>query len=327
MKTIIEDVKKQSLRKIYLLCGSETYLVRYCVRLIKKAALGADENAEMNFDSYNEQTYDFRAFADSALTVPFFSSYRLIMLEGCKISDDIDAFVRLLDELPETTIILIVDKSVDKKTKLYKAVTKYGYVCDLSEITDQNRADFIKKEFAGYGKEISGSDAAYFVEYVGGDLYNLMNEADKAASFTEGRNRVTRSDIEEICCMQTENRIFDIIGEISVGHGEKVMSICADLMYLKESPMKILRLLANEYLKLATLIELKNKGLSVSSIAGETKTPDWLVKKKLNLVSRMDSRKIRNAIELVENTEYKIKNGDLDMQTGLEIMLAELSCV
>ena len=327
MKNIVGDIKNGSLKKIYLLFGSETYLVRHYVRLLKKAALGTDENADMNFDSFDEQNFDYRSFADSVGTIPFLAPYRVILLEGCKFGDDTDAFVSLLEEMPETTMIIMVEKSVDKKTKLYKAVSKHGYVCDFSEISGQNRIDFIAKEFQKYGKAVSTSDAAYFVETVGGDLYNLMNEADKVASYAEGRDRITKADIDEVCVMQTENRIFDLIGEIASGHGEKVMGICADLMYLKESPMRILRLLANEYLKLATLIELKNKGLSVSSIAQETKTPDWLVKKRLGLLRGLDRKKIRYAVEQIGNTEQNIKSGDIDMQTGLEIMLADLSCV
>ncbi|MCR4721123.1 MAG: DNA polymerase III subunit delta [Lachnospiraceae bacterium] len=327
MKTIAEDIKKNALRKIYLLYGSETYLVRYCVRMLKKAALGSDENAGMNLDSYNDQNFDFKALAESAETIPFFASYRVILIDECKLSENTDAFISLLETMPDSTLIIMTEKSVDKKTKLYKAVAKYGYACDLSEITDQNRADFITREFRKYGKSISSSDAYYFMEYVGGDLYNLMNEADKVASLTEGRDRITRSDIEEVCFMQTENKIFDIMGEISVGHTENVMEICADLMYLKENPMKILRLLANEYLRLATLKELKNKGLSAGSIAQITKTPEWLAKKRLGLAARMDTKKIKKGIELIGDTEQKVKSGDLDMQTGLEIMLAELSCV
>lgn len=327
MKTIVEDIKNQALRKIYLLYGSETYLIKYCVKLLKKAALGTDENADMNFDAYNEQNFDFKAFADSAGTIPFLAPYRLLLLEGCKFGDDTDAFISLLEEMPSTTVIIMTDKTVDKKTKIYKAVAKLGYVCDLSEITDRNRVDFVVKEFQKYGKSVSGPDAEYFAENVGGDLFNLMNEADKVASYAEGRDRVTRSDIDEVCIMQTENRIFDLIGEISVGHGEKVMGICADLMYLKENPMKILRLLANEYLRLATLMELKNKGLSAATIAAETKTPDWLVKKRLGLLRGLDSKKIKHAVELIGGTEQNIKAGDIDMQTGLEIMLADLSCV
>ncbi|MCR5829521.1 MAG: DNA polymerase III subunit delta [Lachnospiraceae bacterium] len=327
MKTIVEDIKKQELRKIYLLSGSETYLVRHCVRMLKKAALGSDEEADMNFTSYNEQNFDFKAFYDTVSTVPFLAAYRVVLLEGCKIGDEIDTFVSMLDEMPQTTLIIMVEKSIDKKTKLYKAVAKHGYVCDLSELTGQNRIDFIVRELNKYGKGVTGSVAAYFAENVGGDLYNLMNEAHKVASYAGDRDHITKADIDEVCIMQTENRIFDLIGEIAAKRGERVMGICADLMYLKESPMRILRLLANEYLRLATLVELKNKGLSVASIAQETKTPDWLVKKRLNLISGMDSKMIRHAVELIGDTEQQIKSGDIDIQTGLEIMLADLSCV
>ena len=294
--------------------------------MLKKAALG-EEDPGMNLDTYTEQNFDIRSFADSASTVPFFADHRVLVLDECRLGDDTDAFISVLEEIPDSTLIIMTQKSVDKKTKLYKAAVKYGYACDLSELTGQNRVDFAVKEFKRYGKGISGSDAAYFAENVGGDLYNLMNEADKVASYAEGRDRVTRSDIDEVCVMQTENRIFDLIGEIAAGHGQNVMGICADLMYLKESPMRILRLLANEYLRLATLLELKNKGLSVISIAQETKTPDWLVKKRLGLIAHMDSRMIRRAVELIGTTEQNIKSGDIDMQTGLEIMLADLSCV
>ncbi|MCR5521832.1 MAG: DNA polymerase III subunit delta [Lachnospiraceae bacterium] len=327
MKTIVEDIKKQALRKIYLIYGSETYLVRHCAQMLKKAALGQDGNAEMNLDTYSEQTFDFRSFADSAETIPFLSEHRVIVLDECKFGENTDEFIKLLDTLPETTLIIMTDKTADKKTKLYKAIAEHGYVCDLSEITDQNRMDFAARQFGKYGKRITQSDAGYFVESVGGDLYNLMNEADKVASYAEGKEHITREDIDEICFKQTDNKIFDLIGEISAGHTDKVMGICADLMYLKESPMKILRLLANEYLSLATLLEFKKKGLSAFAMAQATRTPEWRVKKRLALVSRMDSKKIRHATEVIVETEQGIKIGDLDMQTGLEIMLADLSCV
>ena len=100
MKTIATDIRNQSLRKIYLLCGSETYLVRHCVRMLRKAALGDDENSEMNFDSFNEQNFDYRAFSDSAQTIPFLAPYRVILLDECKPTDEIDAFSRFLRKCP-----------------------------------------------------------------------------------------------------------------------------------------------------------------------------------------------------------------------------------
>jgi len=326
VKVIKEDIKSGNLKRIYLLYGSEQYLVNKYADAIVKAALGhpASED-EFNFTRFDENNYDIKNFIDTASTMPFLAQHRVVYLDECKVNDDADGFVGFVSSIPESAVIVMTAKSADKKTKAYKAIAKYGYACEFSEMTKEDLLGFIASELGKYGKKISRDDAEFFVENVATDLYSVINEVSKLVAYKGDDSVVTKHDIEEICVLRTENKIFDLIGHLTAGRIQNAMSVCEDLLYLKESPMKILRLLANEYMKLATVYDLKASGASIGSIAGATHMPDWLVRKKFALLVGQNREKLRKSTELIAFTEEQVKQGNLEIQTGLEIMLADLS--
>lgn len=322
MKTIQEDIKSRNFKRLYVIYGSESFLVRRYAYGIKKAAIG--EGNDINFSYFDSDSFEINLFIDAAETMPFFADYRVVMLDGCSLSDDSDRITAYLGSIPESTIIIVMPKSVDKRTGLYKAFTKYGYVSDMSAVTPQMRIDLVVSEFSKAGKKISRSTADYYVNYVGGDLNNLLTEAGKLIDFIGDRNTVTVEDINEICTGTIENRIYDLIIEICNHRENNAFAIYFDLMELKESPMRIIRNLMSEYLTLYSLCELKERGASVMTMSEETGIRDWIINKKLALVAKMSREQIKRSVEILAETEAGIKTGNLDMETGAQIMLADL---
>lgn len=326
MKTLQEDIKNKSFKHIYLIYGSESLLVRKYANALKKAALSDGDN-DVNFSYFDEDTFEINAFIDSAQTMPFFADYRVVMLDGCSIGDAADRFVEYLENIPETTIIIMVLKTVDKKTKVYKAVAKYGYVCDLSATTPEMRLKFVVLEFTKAGKKITRTDADYFLEYVGGDLGNLLSEATKLIDYLGDNDVITQASINEICTGTIENRIYELITQICKRNETEAMGIYFDLMALKESPMRIVRLLMNEYLTLYSIFEVKERGGSLLTMAEAIHSQEWLVKKKLVMLRDMSKERLKASISLLTQTEEGIKTGNIDMNTGVEILLANLLIV
>ena len=298
--------------------------------MLKTAVLGP-ENTDpgMNFSYYDGNSgYDVKEMIETLTSFPFFADYRLVIVEDSGLFGSAGAeFAETVEQLPETTVLVMTEQAPDKRTKLYKAIQKAGHVCEFNT-PDANEASAILRErFTAAGKKISSAALAYFVDYVGGDLFNMTNEADKLIDFTGTRDTITEADINEICSMQIERKIFEITDNLINHNKKEAMRIYYDLIALKESPLGILRFLMSQYNQLLLVRDAIDAGSPDARIASECKLAPWLVKRLRSRLRNFTRRQILASLVQCLNTEESIKTGNIAENTGVEILLAILSAM
>ena len=161
MKTLAQDIKSGNFKNAYLICGEEEYLkLNYKNQLIKAIA-GEDT---MNLALYEGKNIDINEVIDNAETFPFFAKYRLIVLEQSGLfKTGGEQLAEYMDKIPETTIFLFVEQDVDKRSKMYKAVKKNGYICEINRQSEKDIEVWAAKIFDYNGKKITKADMAYFI--------------------------------------------------------------------------------------------------------------------------------------------------------------------
>lgn len=152
MKRIAQDIKNGQFNNIYLLYGEEAYLRRQYRDNLRKALVAEDDT--LNCTSYSGKDINVNEIVDIAGTMPFFAERRVIIIENSGwLKSGEDRMVDLIKNLPDTTYIVFVESEVDKRSKLYKAVTAKGYAA-LCEMQDET---MLKKWIMGLlKKRISG---------------------------------------------------------------------------------------------------------------------------------------------------------------------------
>jgi DNA polymerase-3 subunit delta len=80
MKTIDNDIKTGQFKKVYLLYGAETYLLRQYRDKLKKALVSEDDS--MNFSAFEGKDINQNEIIDLAETLPFFAERRVILIEN-----------------------------------------------------------------------------------------------------------------------------------------------------------------------------------------------------------------------------------------------------
>ena len=125
MKRIAQDIKNGQLGNLYLLYGEEAYLRRqYRDKL--KAALVPQEDA-MNCSVYSGKDINASEVVDLAGTMPFFAERRVVIVENSGwFKSGNDQIAALVKSLPDTTCMIFVEAEVDKRGRLFKAVTANG---------------------------------------------------------------------------------------------------------------------------------------------------------------------------------------------------------
>lgn len=328
MKNIKADIRNNTYKTVYLLFGEEVYLMRKCLQSLKKAIAG-DGESDVNYAHFDGSTgYDVNEVKEIAVTLPFFADRRLIVIENSGLFGSNDQGIAdFLAEIPESTVLVLAEGSVDKRTRLYKEIKKVGYAAEFTTPTPDQTAEFAAGYLGQAGKRITVNDCKYFVDSVGGDLYNITTELEKIIAYSGTRDTVTRSDIDAVCSMQIEGRIFDIVDKLMESKRNEAMNIYFDLIALRESPLGILRFITRQYNRLLVVRDEIDRGSSDAEIASKAHMPDWVARKTRAQLKGRKRRILLDAVTLCTDTEEAIKTGDISEEKGLEILLANLAAL
>lgn len=327
MKNIKADIKNNTYKKVYLLFGEEVYLIRNCLAALKKGIFG-DSPDDVNYTYFDgSRGYNVTELKELCETLPFFADHRMIVVENSGLFKAESGFAEFLPQIADTTVLVIVESSVDKRSVLYKAVVKEGYACEFATPEPDMLINFAVNRLGSNGKKISSADIKYLVDSVGGDMYNLVSELDKVTDYVGEGTVITRGDIDAVCSMQIENRLFDLVDAL-VGRDRKTaMKIYFDLIALREQPLGLLRIMMKQYMRLLSVRDEIDRGGSDSDIGAAIHTSTWIARKYRALLKDTRRASLSKAIRLCTDTEEAIKSGNLEEGAGMEILLANLSAL
>lgn len=321
MKTLNTHLKSGQFEKVYLLYGDEAYLrTQYKNRLISALI---PEGDTMNISIYEGKNIDENSICDIAITMPFFSDHRVIVIEdsGFFKSSGHDAIINLMPDIPETTCMIFVESEADKRNRLYKAVAKHGYVSELKTPSDKQLKlwlmGIIKKE----GKQIRESTLDHFMETVDHNMVCMSSEMEKLISYVGEREVIETEDVDIICSVFTENRIFDMIRALAAKDKHTALKLYEDLVTLKEPPMRILYLINKQFESLLQVKELVISGYPVNVIADLTKSRDFIVKRSISLCGHFTFDELKERFEYGLELDASVKSGRISDKAAVELML------
>lgn len=331
MKNINNDIKNNTFKPVYLLCGTEDYLKKQMKDNLKAAITGDDE---MNLLTVNEKV-NLHEIVSVGYTVPFFSEKRLIILDRTDIFKtasvtftDEDGkkkdFSDFINNMPEYLHIIIVDDAPDKRTKLYKAISKNGYVCELNKQTGASLKKYITAKCIEHGKAIDPEATDSIISRSGSDLGIISGELEKLFAYTMDKNIIDTDDVENVCSICIEDRIFDMIRALGAKDKKKAYSLYFDLLALKEPAIKILILMQRAF---CGILQVKEAGddfdrNALAKNIGMKGIAPFAVANYKAQADNFTIQELKAIIGAFARTEEDIKTGRIDDRTGTELMIA-----
>lgn len=324
MKRVLEHIKEHNYKNLYLFYGKEKYLAAQTRDKLKEALIPAGDT--MNYSYFEGKKTDLPEILELMQTMPFFHDHRLLVLDqtelGKKSSDD---FLNALKEIPETTILLIIEDEVDKRSKIYKYISKQG--CAVSFETPKEKelilwiAQMLKKE----QKKMTQKDIQLFLYKTGHDMFTIKNELEKLTAYTKGREVIGADDLEALTTSQTTNQIFVMLEAIAKKQRDTVLRLYYDLIELKESPFGILALLVRQCNQLLQTQSLLEAGKSQGEMAKELKVPPFVAGKLKQQVRLFKREDLYAMLQKCAATDEGIKTGKITDRIGVELLLVEFS--
>ncbi len=285
-----------------------------------------NEGDLMNLSVFEGKKIDEMQVVEMAKTLPFFAEHRLIVLDETELGKKCsDAFLEGIKDLPDTTVMIFIEKTIDKRSKIYKYIHKNGYVGEMS-IQDEKQlmlwmAGLLKKE----EKQITTSNASYFLHRVGTDMNTIRNEINKLISYTAGRKEITKKDIEDICSEEVTAKIFEMLEAIMAKQQKNALRLYEQLLEQKEPPLKVLALLVRQCNQLIIVNSMTQRRISNKDIASKAGIHPFVVKKLQRQGNRYPIKRLQEMVLACGQTDEGIKTGKYNDRIGVELLIVEFS--
>ena len=324
MQKLNEEIKSGQLKQVYLLYGEEDYLRRQYRDKLKNALTGGDDS--MNCHYFEGKDIRTGEIIDLAETLPFLAERRVIVIENSGLfKRGGEQLAEYLKEPSETTFFVLAEKEIDKRSKLFKAVSVKGRAIEFKAQDESILKRWILGILKKENKKITERDLELFLEKTGTGMENISKELEKLICYCMDREAVTSEDIEAICTRQINNQIFDMMNAIAEKKQKEAMRLYYDLLTLKEPPMRILFLLARQFNLLLQVRELKKKGYPVKTIGENVGLPGFIAGKYVNQAAKFSTKDLRQAVTDCVEAEEAVKTGKMNDVLSVELLLIRYS--
>lgn len=214
--------------------------------------------------------------------------------------------------------IVLIQPSIDKKTKFYK------FFEDSIVKFDKMAPEMLQ----GYGKKVcpslSSTNIEKLIQWCGCSYLRLMNELDKIK--TLGKTRSISDDIAFDCLDQDngifKEREFDILQYVNFILTRNYYACYQDIPAVKalKNEIGLIGLLRASF---RNLVLLKNDG-GGKGICERTGMTGWQVKCAIEVDEYYNIDECENILLFLQDTEVKIKTGVLDPNIIVDYLLAEI---
>ena len=323
MKVISDDIKKGEFKSVYLLYGEEEYLKKQYRDRLKNAIAGDDT---MNYSYYDSDNASVKDIIDVCETLPFFAQKRLVIMENTGfLKSSNDELADYIKHIPDYLVVVMVEKDVDKRNKVYKAVDSVGYICEMKPQTTATLEKWIAGLLAKDNLKISREACDLILDKTGAGMDYIRQETEKLVSYCQGRDVVTVEDVEKVCATQTTSHIFDMISAIANKKQQQALDLYYDLLELKEPPMRILYLIARQFNGILQVKDLMSRGISGKEIASKIGAAPFVVGKYQAQAKYFEMNTLLDALNECAKTEEAVKQGRLNDRLGVELIIIKYS--
>lgn len=357
--TLSNDIKRREFKNVYLLYGEEDYLKNQK----KKELLSylADPEDTMNYASYEGSGIDLSELSSLAQTMPFFAEHRTILVENSglfnsnKKGDDEEgdeddtaassgdragSLVSLLENVPDTTYLIFVEQKVNRVTKTYKAIKKYGDDVEFLRQEAPALKSWIRNTIHKEGLTIDGPAFQLFWQKVGddrtgvdknkkqktgNDMMFIASELEKLISYCYDTKTISTEAVEQIVTKRIEEQSFVMTAAIARKDRKEALDCYYELLALRTEPMVVLGSVRWQMETLLQLKDLLDRGLSSSEAASKLSMNPYAADNNAKLCRYFTLKELENMLTACVDTESDIKTGRMDPRMAIEVLI--IKCV
>jgi len=313
-----------------------------------KESLGDPSMASLNtaeLEGKSVTLAELRGLCDS---LPFLTEQRLVIVKGLltrltgraeeatddsqtgSMADFADGLMAYFESPSETTaLVLIESKSINEKSRLFKAASKVASV-EIRKLSVPQGNELIKwigKRAKAAGGEFTSRAAEALATATGEDPRLLANEIEKLLAFVNWARPVDVADVEQLTPAAGEAVIWDLVDSLGARNGQLALHKFHTLLAMpSQEQFSIFAMIVRQFRMLLQTKEIIEQGGTVNTVMQQlgiksSYPAEKYVKQSRNFTLMQLETIYRKLLEL----DLTLKSGGGDDTTALDTFIAALT--
>jgi DNA polymerase III subunit delta len=231
---ILGDWKKKLFKPLYWLEGEEDYYIDLVVNYAEHKILSESE-AGFNLSVFYGKDASWSDVVNACMRYPMFAERQVVLLKEAQQMKDIDKLENYIEHPLASTIFVVSykEKTLDKRTKLYKTIKKNGEIFTSEKVRDYKLVEWVTDYLNSREFTMSPKAIALLTEHLGNDLNRIVNEIDKLTLNIGQRKSITEDDVEKYVGISKEYNAFELQEALSRKDLPKAIKI---IQYFEANP-------------------------------------------------------------------------------------------
>ena len=306
---LISNIKEGKIAPIYFLMGEEAYYIDMISDYIESNVLKEEEKGFNQMVLYGKEV-SIQDIVSNSKRYPMMAERQvLIVKEAQDLSRNIEKLVAYAEN-PQLTSVLVLNykyKKLDKRKKLYKAISKSGLIFDSKKLYENQVSDWIRRVLSGRKYKIEPKASQMFVEFLGSDLSKISNELDKLVLILPEDTIINDKHIEENIGISKDFNNFELrkaVGEKNLVKANRIINYFSENS--KNNPLVMtISLLNNFFTQLLLFHGLQDK--SKSSVAKSLGVSPYFIDEYFLAARNYPMRKVAQVIATLRDADIKSK--------------------
>ncbi len=239
--------------------------------------------------------------------------------------------------------IFFVEKSLDKRKKIYKELLKLeksgaAEMKEFSMPADFKFESWIKNRIEKFGGKISRDALGALIISLGKGLaqkdrsgkmnqsYNLWeagNEIEKLVNYREGEE-IEKEDVELLVKSKVDMNIFNLIDSISSKNKNKAALLLNKQIEEGLNENYILTMFVYQFRNLIKIKSLLDQGFANPQIVARTKMHPFVVQKTVQQCQKFEMEALKKIYQKLFDADLAIKTGKMDARLVLDLLVVSV---
>jgi DNA polymerase-3 subunit delta len=336
IQNIWKKLNNSQFSSVYLLLGTEEWMIAETKQLIVKRALSAEE-VDFNLSSFDLEETPIEIAVEDAETFPFMGERRVVFIHNPifltgdkgkgKIVHQVNRLEAYLSAPSETSIVVIVApyEKLDERKKITKKLKSVAEVIEAKKMNEREIKGWLRERALMNQVQIEERALDRLIELSGTNLMMLMNEMDKLSLSLKDTKMIDVELVEALTARSLEQNVFTLVEVVAQKNVKKALQLYYDLLKQNEEPIKIVALLAAQFRLMYQVKELARKGYGQQQIATQLKTHPFRVKLAIGKASSFSEEELSNLIAKLAEADWQLKTSQFPKDMVLEMVLLKLA--
>ncbi len=274
----------------------------------------------MALERYDGESITPEKVPEIIQALPFLTAKRMVVLRNASRNKLVaEKLLETMNDLSDTTELILVEDTPDKRTSFYKALQKSSDLMEFKELDEHGLAQWAQQLAKENDGQLNREDALYLVRRVGVNQLLVASEVSKLLSYDQTINRQTIDILTE---PTPQSSVFDLLDAAMSGNNQKTVALYQEQRQQKVEPMAIMGMFAWQLhiLALVKAAGSRNSG----EIASQAKVSPYVVGKTQRLAQHSGLAQIKQWIHRAAQLDVRLKRQSIDGDEAMMTFLTSL---